>query len=135
MPTFAGSGHMRSHGPIRHKGSFGSKFFTPMGGFPNGKPPVECPKKTRPSHFQKWVEKYYKLGDPYDHLVSFKQVVRAEQITDPHTQVEGFGLTLEIKALSWFQILEPNAYSDFSTLEKEFIAAFSNMGVKHNIEG
>ena len=40
------------------------------------------------------------LGDPYDHLASFKQVVRAEQITNPHTQVEGFGLTLESKALS-----------------------------------
>ena len=51
MPTFANSGHMRSHGPTRHIGSFGSKFFTPMGGFPHGKPFVEYPKKTRPSNF------------------------------------------------------------------------------------
>ena len=56
-----------------------------MGGFPYGKPPVEYPKKTRQSNFQKWVKKYNGSRDLYDHLVSFKQVVRAEQITDPHT--------------------------------------------------
>ena len=75
MPTFGDSGLMGSHGPIRHKGSFGSKIFTPMGGFPYGKPPIEYPRKTRPSNFQKWVKKYNGLEDPYDHLASFKQVV------------------------------------------------------------
>ena len=43
--------------------------------------------------------------------------------------MEGFGLTLESKALSWFQTLEPDTYSDFLALEKNFIAAFSKMGV------
>ena len=103
MPTFVESSHMRSHGPLSHKGSYGSKLFTPMGGFPFGKPFVEYPRRTRPSNFQKWVKKYNGSGDPYDHLASFKQRVRAEQITDdPHTQVEGFGFNLESKALSWF---------------------------------
>ena len=59
--------------------------------------------------------------------------MRAEQITDHHTQVEGFGLTLESKALSWFQTLEPYAYADFAALERDFIAAFSKMGIKHNV--
>ena len=47
--------------------------------------------------------------------------------------MEGFGLTLESKALSWFQTLEPSAYDDFAMLEKDFIAAFSKMGIKHNV--
>ena len=84
-----------------------------MGGFPLGRPPIDYPRKTRPLNIQKWVKKYNGLGDPYDHLASFKQVVRAKQIIDPHTQVEGFGLTLESKALSWFQTLELDTYSDF----------------------
>ena len=59
--------------------------------------------------------------------------MRAEQITDHHTQMEGFGLTLESKALSWFQTLEPHAYEDFAALERDFIAAFSKMGIKHKM--
>ena len=58
--------------------------------------------KTRPSHFQKWVKKYNGSGDPYDYLASFRQVVRAKEVTDLHVLKEGFGLTLEGKALSWF---------------------------------
>ncbi len=48
-------------------------------------------RKVRPSQFQKWVRKYDGSGDPYDHLASFKQVLRAKQVTDFHTQYEGFG--------------------------------------------
>ena len=47
--------------------------------------------------------------------------------------MEGFGLTLESKALSWFQTLEPHAYGDFVALEKDFIAAFLKMVIKHNV--
>ena len=65
----------------------------------------ERSRKVRPSQFQKWVPKYDGSGDPYDHLASFKQVLRAEQVLDFHMQYEGFGLTLEEKALSWFQML------------------------------
>ena len=50
---------------------------------------------------QKWVKTYDGFGDPYDHLASFNQLVRVEKILDVHTQVEGFGMTLEWKALSW----------------------------------
>ena len=56
--------------------------------------------------------------------------MRAEQITDVHTQVEGFRLTLEGKALSWFHTLELDMFREF---ENDFIAAFSKMGIKHNI--
>ena len=111
----------------------GSKHFGSMGDFPFGKARTKHPRKTRPSNFQKWVKKYNGSGDSYDSLATFKQVVRAKQIIDHHTQVEGFGLTLESKALSWFQTLELHAYEDFAALEKYFIAAFSKMGIKHNV--
>ena len=62
--------------------------------------------KTRPSHFQKRVKKFSGSGDFYDHLASFRQVVRAEEVSDPHVLKEGFGLTLEGKELSWFQTLD-----------------------------
>ena len=39
-------------------------------------------------------------------MAAFRQAIHAEQVTDTHTQIEGFGLTLESKALSWFQTLE-----------------------------
>ena len=79
------------------------------------------------------MKKYNGSADPYDHLATFRQVVRAEQITDLHTQVEGFGLTLEGKALSWFQTLEPDTFKEFEALENDFIAAFLKMGIKHNV--
>ena len=59
--------------------------------------------------------------------------MRAEQVSDNHTQIEGFGLTLEGKALSWFQTLEPSTITTLQSLEKDFIAAFSKMGIKHNV--
>ena len=63
-------------------------------------------RKVRPSMLQKLVKKFDGSGDPYDHITTFRQVVRAEKVSDNHTQIEGFGLTLEGKALSWFQTLE-----------------------------
>ena len=45
-------------------------------------------------------------------------------MNDLHTKVEGFGLTLEGRALSWFQTLDPSEYLSFEALEKDFIAAF-----------
>ena len=42
-------------------------------------------------------------------------------------------MTLEGKALSWFQTLEPEMFKKFKTLENDFIAAFSKMGIKHNV--
>ena len=31
-------------------------------------------RRVRPVNFQKWVKKFNGLGDPYDHLASFKQI-------------------------------------------------------------
>lgn len=55
------------------------------------------------------MKKYDGLGDPYDHVAAYRQVVHAEQVRDTHTQIKGFGLTLERKALTWFQTLEPSS--------------------------
>ena len=81
--------------------------------------------KTRPSHFQKWVKKFNGTGDPYDHLASFKQVARAEVVLDLHVLKEGFGLTLEGKALSWFQTLDIGTYHSIESLEKDFLESFT----------
>ena len=89
-------------------------------------------RRVRPSMLQKLVKKFDGSGDPYDHIATFRQVVRAEQVSDNHTQIEGFGLTLKGKALSWFQTLEPSTITTLQSLEKDFIAAFSKMGIKHN---
>ena len=59
-------------------------------------------RKVMPSALQKLLKKYDGSGDPFDHVVAFKQAVHVEQVSDTHTQVEGFGLTLESKALTWF---------------------------------
>ena len=47
--------------------------------------------RMRPSHFLKWVTKFDGTGDPRDHLASFKQVARAEEVLDLHVLKEGFG--------------------------------------------
>ena len=41
-------------------------------------------------------------------------------------------MTLENKALTWFQTLEPVSKTSFNRLEKDFIGSFSKMGLKHN---
>ena len=58
-------------------------------------------RRGHPSTLQKSGKKYDRTGDPYDHLASFKQAAHAERVSDTHTQVEGFGLMMEGKALSW----------------------------------
>ena len=65
-------------------------------------------------------------------LASFKQVARAKRVLDLHTLVEGFGFTMEGKALKWFQTLNIPFYTTFEALEKEFVAAHSKMGLKHD---
>ena len=90
-------------------------------------------RRVRPSTLQKMVKKYDGRSDPHDHMAAYKQVVHAEQVTDTHTQIEGFGLTLESKALTWFQTLGPESKISLNRLEEDFIAAFSKMGIKHNV--
>ncbi|MCO5560573.1 hypothetical protein L7F22_014188 [Adiantum nelumboides] len=89
-------------------------------------------RRVRPSDFQKWVKKFNGTGDPYDHLAIFEQTARPEHVTDLHTLVEGFGLTLEGRALTWFQSLNTSKYQSFSALRKDFIAAFSKTGLKND---
>ena len=115
--------------------------FTPP---PPIEPPIPRPtrrheddhhRKVRPSALQKIVKKYDGTGDPHDHVAAFRQAIRAEQVRDLHTQVEGFGLTLEGKALTWFQTLEFGLKKSLTHLEKDFVFTFSKIGIKHNTVG
>ena len=49
-----------------------------------------------------------------------------------HTMVQGFGLTMEGRALAWFQTLKAFVLYDFEVLVKRFIEAYSKIGIKHN---
>ena len=75
----------------------------PLDERPPRRPIEEGSRKIRPSSLQKMVKKYDGTSDPHDHVATFRQAIHAEQVRDIHTQVEGFGLTLESKALTWFQ--------------------------------
>ena len=66
-------------------------------------------------------------------MITCRQVVRVEEVTDLHVLKEGFGLTLEGKALSWFQALDTSAYYDLEALEIDFIGAFTKTGIKHSV--
>ena len=78
------------------------------------------------------ASKYGGSGDPHAQSASFKQVLRAENITDAHIQFEGFGLTLEGIALTWFQPLKREDYVDIEALLQDFVEEFSMRGIKHN---
>ena len=65
-------------------------------------------------------------------MAQYRQLLYAEGVTDVHTMVQGFGLTIEGRALSWFQTLKPSVLYDFETLLKRFIEAYSKIGIKHN---
>ena len=60
-------------------------------------------------------------------------MARAEEVFDHHVLREGFELTLEGKALSWFQTLDTRSYHSFEILEKDFITTFTKTGIKHSI--
>ncbi|MCO5562631.1 hypothetical protein L7F22_016259 [Adiantum nelumboides] len=90
-------------------------------------------RRMRPSQVAKCMpKKYGRSGDPYAHVSLFKQVLRAEQITDFHTQYEGFGLTLKGTALTWFQPLDPKKFPNIDNVLREFTEEFSKRGIKHN---
>ena len=77
-------------------------------------------------------KKFDGTGDPYDHIAQYKQLIFAEGVSDMHTMVQGLGLTMEGRALAWFQTLKPSTLYDFETLVKSFIEAYSKIGIKHN---
>ena len=89
-------------------------------------------KKVRPSQLQKLCKAFDGNGDPYDHVARFRQVLYAEEVDDGHTMVQGFGLTLEGKALSWFQSLSNAILYDFEILIDAFIKENTKTGIKHN---
>ena len=86
----------------------------------------------RPTSLQKFSKRFDGSGDPYDHVAQYRQLIFAEGVTDIHTMVQGFGLTMEGRALSWFQTLKPSVLYDFEALIKRFIEAYSKIGIKHN---
>ena len=91
------------------------------------------PRPLRPSQVAKCMaSKYNGSGDPHAHSASFKQVLRAENVTDPHIQFEGFGLTLEGTALTWFQPLKREDYVSIKAFLQDFVEEFSMRGIKHN---
>ena len=58
--------------------------------------------QVRPFALQKVVKCYDGSNDLHDHMAAYKQAtMHAEQVQDTHTQIKGFGLTLESKALTW----------------------------------
>ena len=81
------------------------------------------------------VKKYDGSRHPPSHVAAYRQTVHVEQVKDVHTQIEGFGLTLEGEVLTWFQKLKPELKVSLARLDKDFIFAFSNMGIKHNTVG
>ena len=89
-------------------------------------------KKVRPTSLQKICKKIDGIGDPYDHIALYRQLIFAEGVFDMHTMVQGFGLTMEGGALAWFQTLKPSTLYDFENLVKRFIEAYSKIGIKHN---
>ena len=89
-------------------------------------------RRMRPTSLQKFSKRFDGSGDPHDHVAQYRQLVFAEGVTDIHTMVQGFGLTMEGRALSWFQTLKPSVLYDFETLIKRFIEAYSKIGIKHN---
>ena len=89
-------------------------------------------KKARPSQLHKLCKTFNGSGDPYDHVARFRQVLYAEEVDDVHTMVQGFGLTLEGKALRWFQSLSNATLYDFEVLIEAFIKENTKTGIKHN---
>ena len=89
-------------------------------------------KKVRPSQLQKLCKAFNGSGDPYDHVARFRQVLFAEAVEDVHTMVQGFGLTLEGRALRWFQSLSNAILYDFEVLVEAFIKENTKTGIKHN---
>ena len=89
-------------------------------------------KKVKPSQLHKLCKAFDGSGDPYDHVARFRQVLYAEDVKDVHTMVQGFGLTLEGRALRWFQSLSNATLYDFEILVEAFIKENTKTGIKHN---
>ena len=65
-------------------------------------------------------------------MARFFQVLFAEDVNDVHKMVQGFGLTLEGKELSWFQSLSNSVLYNFEVLIDAFIRENTKTRIKHN---
>ena len=63
-------------------------------------------RRIRPTTLQKYCDKFDGTQDPHNHVSSFHQLIYAEGVTDMHTMVHGFGLTLSGTTQSWFLSLK-----------------------------
>ena len=88
-------------------------------------------KKVRPSQLQKLCKAFDKSKYPYDHVARFCQVL-FEDVDDVHTMVQGFGLPLKGKELSWFQSLSNSVLYDFEVLIIAFIKENTKTRIKCN---
>ena len=79
--------------------------------------------------YRSFAKKFDGTGDPYEHVALFNQLIYAEGVTDVHTKVHGFGLTLSESALSWFQTLKSAVLYDFDVLIKKFIEAHTRLAL------
>ena len=99
---------------------------------PRGKKEESGSKNIRPTTLQKFCKKFDGTRDPYEHVALFNQLIYAEGVTDVHTKVHGFGLTLSESALSWFETLKAAVLYDFDILIKKFIEAHTKIGIRHS---
>ena len=60
-------------------------------------------------------------------------MARAEKVHDLHTLVGEFGLTMEGKALTWFQTQKTAKFSSFTQLAKEFVREHTKSRLKHDV--
>ena len=60
-------------------------------------------------------------------------MARAEKVHDLHTLVEGFGLNMEGKALTWFQTQKMAKFSSFTQLAKEFAREHTKSRLEHDV--
>ena len=102
----------------------GEILFQPM----NTKQKIHNKQETK-----KWVKKFNGMGDPYNHLDSFQQMARAKKVYDLHILVEGFGLTMEGKALTQSQALKIAKYYSFMKLAKKFVIEHKKIGLKNDV--
>ena len=73
---------------------------------------------------QKLVNRFDGSRDPHDHIATFRQILHIEQVRDAHTQVEGFGLTLQGKSFRLFSNSESNIKSLTCTAREKISCYF-----------
>ena len=89
-------------------------------------------KKVRPSQLQKLSKLLMEAEILTIMWLDFVKFLFVEDVDDVHTMVQGCGLTLEGKALSWFQSLSNSVLYNFEVLIDVFIKENTKTRIKHN---